>query len=91
VNGAWRVSLVVRDHPQNLCLLRVVAELEAVLVLCGAIIPVTLPGNDRNQRDADSGDESEGEQQRPRYGSRGAPRRAAKAKKDGDSDSELDM
>jgi len=91
VNGAWMVSLVIRYHLRNSCLLRVVTELEAVLVLCGAIIPAAIPESDRNQRDMDSEDESEGERQRSRYGSRGAPRRTAKAKKDEDSGSELDM
>lgn len=81
----WRVSLA---HRQRLRLLRVFAELEAVLVLCGAIIPTGLLGDDRNPREEDSGDESEGERQRSRYGSRGARR---KAKKVEDSGSELDM
>lgn len=72
-------------------LLRVVAELEAVLVLCGAIIPAALPADDRNQRDENSGDDSEDERQRSRYGSRGPPRRTTKTKKGEDSGSELDM
>jgi len=66
-------------------------ELEAVLVLCGAIIPTAVPGGDRNPREEDSGDESEDERQRSKYGSRGTPRRAAKSKGDEDSGSELDM
>jgi len=91
VNGVSRVCLAVLIHQRNLCLLRVVVELETVLVLCGAIIPTTLPGGDRNQRDDDSGDESEDERQRSRYVSTGAPRRTTKAKEDEDSGSELDM
>ena len=68
-----------------------VAELEAVLVLSGAIIPAALPEYDKDQREVGSGDESEDERQRSRYGSRGAPRRTAKTKEDEDSGSELDM
>ena len=91
MNGAWRVSLVGRDHPRNSHVSHIVAELEAVLVLCGAIIPAALPEYGRNQREVDSGDESDGERQRSMYGSRGAPRRTARTKKDEDSGSELDM
>jgi hypothetical protein len=79
------------NHRRKSHLLRIVPELEAVLVLCGAIIPTTLPGGDRNRRDEDSGDESDSERQRSRYGSRGATGRAAKTKNDEDSGSELDM
>lgn len=91
MSGVWRVSSGVVTHQRNLHLLRVASELEAVLILCGAIIPVTLPGDDRNQQDEDSGDEWKDGRQRSRYGSRGASRRTAKAKKDEDSGSELDM
>ncbi|KAF9646832.1 thioredoxin-like protein [Thelephora ganbajun] len=73
------------DHERRL------EELEAVLVLCGAIVPTTLPGGDCNQPDKDSGDESEDERQRLKYEPKGAPGRSAKAKKDEDSGSELDM
>lgn len=66
-------------------------ELEAVLILCGAVIPTAVPRNDRDTREEDSGDESEEERQRPKYGSRSTARRAAKTKKDEDSGSELDM
>ena len=91
MNDARRVSPTVLTHQRNLRLLRAIVELEAVLVLCGAIIPTNIPGNDQNQRDEDSGDESEDGRQRPRYGPRGVPRRTANAKKDEDSGSELDM
>ena len=91
MNGVWRVRLAVLTHQRNLRLLRVVVELEAVLVLCGAIIPTTLPGGYRNERHEDSGDESVDERQRSRYVSRRAPRQMTKAKEDGDSGSELDM
>ena len=91
MNGAWRVSLVIRDHWRNSRASHVVAELEAVLVLCGAVIPTALPEYDKNQREVDSGNESEDERQRSRHGSRGAPRRTARTKKDEDSGSELDM
>ena len=77
--------------PTKVTFLRTVSELEAVLVLCGAIIPMALPGSSRNQRDEDSGDESEDERQRSRHGSRGATRRTAKTKRVEDSGSELDM
>lgn len=76
---------------RGLCPLRAFAELEAVLVLCGAIIPAAVPRHDRDAREEDSGDESEEERQRPKYGSRSTARRAAKAKKGEDSGSELDM
>jgi len=67
-------------------------ELEAVLVLCGAIIPSTVPGGNKNAREEDSGDGSEdNDPQRSKYGSRSATRRTTKAKKDEDSGSELDM
>jgi hypothetical protein len=79
------------DPPTKLHLLRVFAELEAVLVLCGAIIPTAVPGGDRNPRAEDSGDESEDERQGSKYSSRGAPRQTAKAKGDEDSGSELDL
>jgi len=63
-------------------------ELEAVLVLCGAVIPRALSGDGLNRRDEDSGAESDDEQQ---YGSRCAPRRKTKKKENEDSGSELDM
>ena len=91
MNGVWRVSPNIVAHRQKSRLLRTVSELEAVLVLCGAIIPMAFPGSSRNQRDEDSGDESEDERRRSRYGSRGATHRTAKTKKDKDSGSELDM
>ena len=91
MNGVWRVSPNIVAHRQKSRLLRTVSELEAVLVLCGAIIPMAFPGSSRNQRDEDSGDESEDERRRSRYGSRGATHRTAKTKKDEDSGSELDM
>ena len=91
MDGVWRVSLDVATHRQNSRLLRIVSELEAVLVLCGAIVPATLPGGGRDKRGGGSGDESEDERQGSRYGSRGAARRTAKTKKDEDSGSELDM
>ena len=91
MNGVWRVSLAVITHRHKSWLLRVVSELEAVLVLCGAIIPTTHPKDDRDRRDEDSGDESEDERQRSRYGSRGVTRRTTKTKKGEDSGSELDM
>jgi len=91
MNGTWMVSLVARNRRWNSRVSHIVAELEAVLVLCGAIIPAALPEYDKTQREVDSGDESEGERQRSRYGSGGAPRRTARTKKDEDSGSELDM
>lgn len=91
MNGAWRVSLATAIHRTGLGLLRVFAELEAVLVLCGAIIPTTVPGGNKNAREEDSGDESEDDPPRSKYGSSGATRRTTKTKKDGDSGSELDM
>ncbi|KAF9792262.1 thioredoxin-like protein [Thelephora terrestris] len=66
-------------------------ELEAVLVLCGAIIPTTIPRGDESAREEDSGDESEDGLKKSKYGSRGAVRRTVKSKKDDDSGSELDM
>ena len=79
------------DLLTKLHLLPIFAELEAVLVLCGAIIPTAVLGGDSNPREEDSGDESENERQSSKYGSRGVPRRTAKAKGDEDSGSELDM
>lgn len=71
--------------------LHVFAELEAVLVLCGAILPTAVPVDDKNSREGGSGDELEDERQRSKYGSRSATRRTAKAKGDEDSGSELDI
>lgn len=60
-------------------------------MLCGAIIPTGSPGGNGNPRERDSGDESEDERPKPKYGFRGAPHRTTKAKGDGDSGSELDI
>lgn len=78
-------------HQRSLPLLHAFAELETVLVLCGAIIPTGIPGDHRNPREEDSEDESEDERQRSNFGSRGAQRPMAKAKGGDDSGSELDI
>lgn len=79
------------DPPVKSRILRVFVELEAVLVLCGAIIPTAVPGGERDSREEDSGDESEDARQRSKYWSRDVPRRTAKTKGDEDSGSELDI
>ena len=87
--------MVVPIHRRNSHLLCVVVELEAVLVLCGAIVPTNLTADVRNQRNENSRDESEDEsgdeRLKSRHGPKGPPRRTAKTKKGEDSGSELDM
>jgi hypothetical protein len=77
-------------HHESLRLSHVFPELEAVLVLCGAVVPTALLGGDRNPREG-TDDESEDEQERSKYGRSRATPRAARTKKNEDSGSELDM